>query len=164
MEIENESLNITIPSFGKTGTANRFTNSSFVGLIPGPKEDSGHLDIQEGYVIASYVGYDDNRPMKGQFITIYGASGALPLWIDTANAIANSHDYKKNLQIADLAFDSQSAPLINNKELRPIIISSKNGLPIERQDEELSDNHIQVFSYAGIKEGELRLERLFEPF
>ncbi len=128
MEIENESLNIPIPSFGKTGTANRFTNSSFVGLIPGPKEDSGHLDIQEGYVIASYVGYDDNRPMKGQFINIYGASGALPLWIDTANAIANSQDFKKNMQIADLAFDSQSVPLINNKELQSIIISSKNGL------------------------------------
>ncbi len=163
MEIDNENLNIPIPSFGKTGTANRFTNSSFVGLIPGPKGDSGHLDIQEGYVIASYVGYDDNRPMKGQFITIYGASGALPLWVDTANAIANSQDFKKNMQIADLAFDSQPVSLINNKELRSIIISSKDGLPIERQDEGLSDNHIQVLSYAGIKDGELRLKRLFEP-
>ena len=163
MEIENESLNIPIPSFGKTGTASRFTNSSFVGLIPGPKAGSGHLDIQEGYAIASYVGYDDNRPMEGKYINIYGATGALPIWIDTANAIANSHDYKKNIEVADLAFDSQSAPFINNKELRPIIISSTTGLPIEHTDEEIADNQTQMLSFVDIKEDALRLKRLFEP-
>ena len=38
-------------------------------------------------------------------LTIYGASGALPIWIDTANTVLNSRNYKKNLQPADLVFN-----------------------------------------------------------
>jgi penicillin-binding protein 1A len=122
-------FDIPIPSFGKTGTANRFTNSSFVGFIPGPDEKTGQLDIQKGYVIASYVGYDDNRPMKGKHLAIYGASGAMPLWIDTANAIVNTDDYKKNLQPADLVFNPLSSPLANNGDFITVPISRFTGLP-----------------------------------
>ncbi|UCF83897.1 MAG: hypothetical protein JSV50_22535, partial [Desulfobacteraceae bacterium] len=123
-------FDIPIPTFGKTGTANRFTNSSFVGFIPGPDEKTGQLDIQKGYVIASYVGYDDNRPMKGKHLAIYGASGAMPLWIDTANAIVNTDDYKKNLQPADLVFNPLSSPLANNEGFMTVPISQFTGLPI----------------------------------
>ena len=123
-------FDIPIPSFGKTGTANRFTNSSFVGFIPGPDEKTGQLDIQKGYVIASYVGYDDNRPMKGKHLAIYGASGAMPLWIDTANAIVNTDDYEKNLQPADLVFNPLSSPLANNGDFTTVPISQFTGLPI----------------------------------
>ena len=73
VEIDNEELDIPIPSFGKTGTADRFTNSSFVGFIPGLQKNPNQLDNQKGYVIASYVGYDDNRTMKSKNVTIYGA-------------------------------------------------------------------------------------------
>ncbi len=123
-------FDIPIPSFGKTGTANRFTNSSFVGFIPGPDEKTGQLDIQKGYVIASYVGYDDNRPMKGKHLAIYGASGAMPLWIDTANAIANTHDYKKNIQPADLVFNPLSSHLENNGDFITVPVSPFTGLPL----------------------------------
>jgi membrane peptidoglycan carboxypeptidase len=123
-------FDVPIPSFGKTGTANRFTNSSFVGLIPGSDEKSSQLDVQEGYVIASYVGYDDNRPMKGTHVAIYGASGAMPLWIDTANAIVNSLKYKHNLQPADLVFNSLSDSLTKLEGFKEVPVSPITGLPI----------------------------------
>jgi membrane peptidoglycan carboxypeptidase len=123
-------FDIPIPSFGKTGTANRFTNSSFVGFIPGPDEKTGQLDIQKGFVIASYVGYDDNRPMKGKHLAIYGASGAMPLWIDTASAIVNADDYKKNIQPADLVFNPLSSPLKNNGDFMTVPVSPFTGLPL----------------------------------
>jgi membrane peptidoglycan carboxypeptidase len=74
-------LSVNIPAYGKTGTANRFTNSSFVGFVPGPNKESGEMGLEDGYVVASYVGYDDNRPMKSRHISIYGSAGALPLWL-----------------------------------------------------------------------------------
>jgi penicillin-binding protein 1A len=163
VEIDNEELDIPIPSFGKTGTADRFTNSSFVGFIPGLQKNPNQLDNQKGYVIASYVGYDDNRPMKGENVTIYGASGALPLWIETANTIINSNTFKKDIQVADLAFDIQSVPLRNNDELVPVSISSTTGLPSREGDERTLESHLKIRSHVDTKEGIMSLKRVFEP-
>jgi membrane peptidoglycan carboxypeptidase len=163
VEIDNEELDIPIPSFGKTGTADRFTNSSFVGFIPGLQKDPNQLDNQKGYVIASYVGYDDNRPMKGKHVTIYGASGALPLWIETANTIINSNTFKKDIQAADLAFDIQSVPFRINDELNPVLISSTTGLPSREQDPEIMESNLRILSDVDTKEGIISLKRVFEP-
>ena len=160
---ENEMLSIPIPSFGKTGTANRFTNSSFVGFIPGPKKESSDFDLGQGYVIASYVGYDDNRPMKGTYVTIYGASGALPLWVDTANTIVNSHEYKENMQVADLAFDIQRLKIPNYRELLPVDISSTTGLPLRTKEGVIPENYLQAYADVDMKENSLMLKRAFEP-
>jgi membrane peptidoglycan carboxypeptidase len=163
MGFESGTFDISIPSFGKTGTANRYTNSSFVGFIPGLTEDKGEFDIQEGYVISSYVGYDDNRPLKGNHVTIYGASGALPLWIDVANSIANSEEYKKKLQIADLAFGTQSLGKLHHEGLRPVTISSVSGLRDLGKEEKRPEKHLQLFSNVDIIEDRLILRRVFEP-
>jgi len=163
LDIEGEKFDISIPSFGKTGTANRFTNSSFVGFIPGPKEDSGQLDIQEGYVVASYVGYDDNRPMQGKHISIYGSSGALPLWVDTTNTIVNSHDYKNKLDHADLAFDIRSVLMPENEGLRPIPLSDITGLPLLPGNQGTAKKHSHILSNIDIKEGKLEFKRVFDP-
>jgi len=163
MGAENERLNIPIPSFGKTGTANRFTNSSFVGFIPGSKKDSSDFDIGKGYVIGSYVGYDDNHPMKGRHVTIYGASGALPLWVDAANTIVNSQEYKENMQIADFAFDMQRLRTPHYGELLPVDISSTTGLPLRTKEGVIPENYLQAYSDVEMKEGTLTLKRAFEP-
>lgn len=133
---------IPIPSFGKTGTANRFTNSSFVGFIPYPNKETGRLDIHDGYVIACYVGYDNNRPMKSKHMAIYGASGALPIWTDTANAIANSREYLENVepQLADLAFDRHSSPLSGLEEFQSVPVSPLTGLPLNLSEKKLDSN------------------------
>ncbi len=163
MNIDSMDMEVPIPTYGKTGTANRFTNSSFVGLIPGPDEKSGRLALEDGYVIASYVGFDDNRPMKGKQISIYGASGALPLWIDTANAIVNSQRFKVNLQVAEVAFDSQPSKDVADKDLQLVPVSLKSGLPSPEKAETMTSGFPGVLSDAEFGGQNLRLKRDFEP-
>ncbi|MBW1829009.1 MAG: hypothetical protein JRI74_06280, partial [Deltaproteobacteria bacterium] len=138
---------IPIPSFGKTGTSNRYTNSSFVGFIPGSDKESGRLDILNGYVIASYVGYDDNRPMKAERLAIYGASGALPLWIDTAEAIVSAKNYTQNIQPADLVFDPVSDLLSEYGSFVSVPVSPVSGLPVMRSNGVMSSQLIDIFAF-----------------
>jgi penicillin-binding protein 1A len=163
LTVEGAEEHIPIPAFGKTGTTNRNTNSSFVGFIPALQMDTSHLYYQEGYVIASYVGYDDNRPMEGENVSIYGASGALPLWIDTANAIANSQSYAEDLQFADLVFDMPSTSMMNGEGLIPLDISATTGFPYWRQDEKRSANLVKILSYVEKKGDSIALKRVFAP-
>jgi 1A family penicillin-binding protein len=58
------------PCAGKTGTTNDFRDAWFIGFTP---------DL----VVAVWVGFDDNHPMRNKWGTgITGASGALPVWIN----------------------------------------------------------------------------------
>jgi membrane peptidoglycan carboxypeptidase len=163
LNIEDSDVNLFIPAYGKTGTANRYTNSTFVGFLPGPDSGSGELELEPGYVIAVYVGYDDNRPMKGKNITIYGSSGALPVWIDTSNAIVSSREYRDKLQIADLAFDVKPGPMTSRSLLRPVHISSLTGLPMRLGNYEDNGKEALIFSDVDIDDGTVRLRRVFEP-
>lgn len=163
LEIENQRVSIPVPTFGKTGTANKFTNSGFVGFIPGPDEKTGQLSIDDGYVIASYVGYDDNRPMKGRAIVIYGSSGALPLYVDTGNAIVNSRAYNKNLHMADLAFDLQAIPRHAYSELQPVTVSPTTGLPVGARGQDSPGGYPRVYSDVEVGGDHVTLKRAFEP-
>lgn len=157
-------FDIPIPTFGKTGTANRFTNSSFVGLIPGPDVSTGQFDLENGYVIATYTGYDDNRPMKGKHLAIYGSSGALPLWIDTANAIVGTTDFKEGVQPADLVFSPLVRPDADQKGFRRIPVSPVTGLP-KRPSKQTAGSPPDVTVLSETDEHrELKLKRRFEPF
>jgi len=156
-------LDVPLPSFGKTGTANRFTNSSFVGFIPGPDEETGRLELEDGYVIASYVGFDDNRPMKGRQIAVYGSSGALPLWIDTANSIVNCPRFKVNLHIADLAFESGRLLETEEDGLSYIGVSPVSGLPVPDRTDTDTDKSPAVLTDADLRDRTLILKRVFEP-
>ena len=162
LDVEQEKLIIPIPSFGKTGTSNRFTNSSFVGLIPGEVKGKG-LEVQKGYVIGAYVGYDNNRPMKGKQVVIYGSSGALPLWIDTANAIVNSTAYKGNLDIAKLAFDTDWIGLSEKEGFQQVLVSSTTGLPVGSPETVAGGEGLEFYSFANWERNQLQLKRLFEP-
>jgi hypothetical protein len=161
IDIEGAGADIPIPCFGKTGTANRHTNSSFVGFIPGPIRGKSEVSLDEGYVVATYVGYDDNRPMKGKHIVIYGASGALPLWIDTVNTIANSKGYRENLEIADLVFDLRSIRMMREDRFLSLPVSSVSGLPVSGTP---AGRLPEVLADAELKDDLLHLHRTFEPF
>ncbi len=164
VDVSGEITQIPVPAFGKTGTANRYTNSSFVGFLPGPADETGGLEIRSGYVISAYVGYDDNRPMKTDRMTIYGSSGALPVWIDTANALVNSRTYRKNLQIADLAFEwTPGGAIEDGSALRPVYISSISGLPIRGPKEGPSGTPALILSDVEVEDGTVVLNRQFDP-
>jgi hypothetical protein len=155
-------FDVRVPTFGKTGTANRFTNSSFVGMVPGLRKTSGLPDVENGYVIASYVGYDDNRPMKGKHLSIYGSSGALPLWIDTANAIVASKEFKKGLEPADLAFGI-AEPEGASQDRVAVSVSPVSGLPIQAATGKGKKILPEIETEADTNGDQLKLKRVFEP-
>ena len=158
-------FDIPLPSFGKTGTANRYTNSSFVGLIPGPDNTTGHLAIDNGYTIASYVGFDNNQPMKGDHMALYGSSGALPLWMDTARAITKTEDFNHALQPADLAFNPLMRPVTPRKfALHPVPVSPATGLPLKNGKKPSQPSMLpEVLTQATDGGKTWELKREFEP-
>ncbi len=155
-----EEIRVPIPCFGKTGTANRFTNSSFIGIVPGVNQGDRKLDIKKGYVIATYVGYDDNSPMKSENVSIYGSSGALPLWIATANAIVNDSSYKDKLQLADLIFISPKDIIWpEENEFLYVPVSPLTGLPASAQQMRFP----KILANAKKEDNKLIFLRYFEP-
>jgi len=158
-------FDIPIPTFGKTGTANRFTNSSFVGFIPGRDVETNQFDMADGYAIAAYVGYDDNRPMKGKHIEIYGSSGALPLWIDTANAIINTPEFQKGIEPADLVFSAPVVgPAAGQGDLRSVPVSPVTGLPLSPRETHRLSQGSSVVTEAAPRGRTWELKREFDPF
>jgi penicillin-binding protein 1A len=165
-DVEDVKVGVPVPCFGKTGTANEFANSSFVGFFPGPMttEKTSKLTLSQGYVIASYVGYDDNRPMKSKYYSLYGSSGALPLWIDTANAVVNSPQYRAGLEPADLAFNSLGDPSAEQKGYQKVTVSPISGLPLNLAEGETGPaNFPRVLTDLENREGIVSLRRSFEP-
>ncbi|MCK6506572.1 transglycosylase domain-containing protein [Myxococcota bacterium] len=81
-----------VPVAGKTGTTNSYRNAAFVGFVPraAPGPEGPRWTWGDGFTIAAYVGYDDNRPMRRGGVRLQGASGALPAWIGTAQALSEA--------------------------------------------------------------------------
>lgn len=85
-------LKYVVPFMGKTGTTNDYLNVAFLGFLPRATGSEVALPFGQSLTIATYVGYDDNRPMKRGSIRIQGSSGALPAWLDTAQGVLRDLD------------------------------------------------------------------------
>lgn len=79
---------VSVPVAGKTGTTNGYRNAAFAGFVPKASADGWHW--AEGYTVVSYVGNDDNTPMRRRSARLQGSNGALPVWIGTAQAMADA--------------------------------------------------------------------------
>ena len=75
--------NFEVPSLGKTGTAQGGRRLAFIGMLP--QEYAGQWSLDDGYVLASYVGYDSNEQLHSS-----GALGNLPFWLETAQSLADN--------------------------------------------------------------------------
>ncbi|MCP4868965.1 MAG: hypothetical protein GY898_09630 [Proteobacteria bacterium] len=121
---------VRLPVFGKTGTTNSYRNSAFVGMVPTLAPNDDQLGWGHGYVIATYVGYDDNREMKRGSVRIQGASGSLPVWIGTAQASAEASDVGTRADLAELAFSGgRTLPIDWPDTQVPITVDLRTGLP-----------------------------------
>lgn len=89
-----EKAGLRIPIFGKTGTTNDYVNATYVGFLPYPK-DAGtkSLSPENAYTIAAYVGYDTNEPMRRRGFKVAGGTGALPAWIEIAQALIREQKF-----------------------------------------------------------------------
>ncbi|MDH5298242.1 MAG: transglycosylase domain-containing protein, partial [Desulfobulbaceae bacterium] len=105
-------LQLRWPVLGKTGTANRYTNAAFAGVIPVIDGAGTHASPAGGYVVAAYVGFDDNASMVRTSTRISGSSGALPAWTEMARRIVAARDYADSMDLGDLSFaDPPEVPI-----------------------------------------------------
>lgn len=108
-----------VPLAGKTGTTNSYRNAAFAGIVPRPVE--GGWSLREGVVVASYVGYDDNRKMARGSIRLAGATGSLPAWLGAARGVSD--------HFAPRADDPHD--LVLGRGLEPVVVDPTTGLPIQ---------------------------------
>ncbi len=126
-------LNLRVPVIGKTGTANRFTNASFAGMVPGFSADGQAFSIEDGYVVAAYVGFDDNSPMVHGSNRISGAGGALPVWNYLANDILQQKQYADTLDLVDFSFSNLAQVPLRYPDLGQIEVEvnqARGGRPL----------------------------------
>ena len=163
-------LDLRYPAFGKTGTANDFTNSAFVGFIPTPLGQGNRLSLENGYVISCYVGYDDNRPMVRGSTHITGAAGALPVWVKIAGAIVDDMDFASNMDFADLSFAGLDTlgvdfPYLGQVE---VPVNPGNGGTVLRKDWSVNQiagggPEILTFGHRNSR-NEIKPKRFFAPY
>ena len=68
------------PALGKTGTTNDYRNVAFLGAIPTYVSEKEGIALDSVVAIGSYVGFDNNKPLRSGRTRIAGASGGLPQW------------------------------------------------------------------------------------
>lgn len=152
-------LRIKIPALGKTGTSDEYRNSSFVGFIPGVAAGGSSLTLENGVALAVYVGYDDNRPMKSPRIRVYGAAGALPIWISVAQAAVRYLGYEDRVDLVDLAFRPGAGLNIEwPADAVEVPVDAGNGLPVAE-----GSKAVLVRTYGELNAGGVDLRRSFRP-
>ncbi|MBU0728831.1 MAG: transglycosylase domain-containing protein [Proteobacteria bacterium] len=128
LDAQLKELDLHVPVIGKTGTANRFTNAAFAGVVP-VAVPGNKFSLDGGYVLACYVGFDDNKPMVKNSTSITGASGALPMWSRLANTIVLSKDFASSMDIVDFSFSGITEVPLYYPDLGQVMvdINSKRG-------------------------------------
>lgn len=168
-------LDLRVPLFGKTGTANRYLNAAFAGYLASPGGADGFA-LGGGHTVAVYVGFDDNRPMVRGTTRITGGAGALPVWSRLAEAVYRHGDYADVLDLDDLAFAGLESVPLRYPALAQVEIpvdDNRGGVVInslERNRPEQEDRlrpaggaRIVTFGQYG-RDGSFEPERFFVPY
>lgn len=123
-------VKIRVPAFGKTGTTNDFITSYFAGFLPYPVQGEKELDLDNSYVVASYVGYDNNKSMRRGRQRIYGGSGALPLWTDFLKDVIKIKKYSEKIDLLDLSVLSRKEWAVkrDEKKTQPFVVDLPRGI------------------------------------
>jgi len=135
-----------VPLAGKTGTTNGYRNAAFAGFVPIWGQDG--WSWSNGYTLVAYVGNDDNTPMRRRSVRIQGSNGALPVWIETARALADAG------LLGTPGPDTRSELTID-PQYSAVPVSVETGFPL---DEAQEDEQPWV-----LVEGELSPRRRFSP-
>lgn len=158
---------VTIPLFGKTGTANRYINASFVGFVPGLETSpETRLSLEAGTTIGVYVGFDDNQPMTRGSTRLAGAAGALPTWCELASSVLARFG-EQELDEVDLAFNGLTLSEPQLGQLRLAVQLNQGGVvpPGEARTVEAGTAPASVLAFGQLSDsGDFQPERVFRPF
>ncbi len=127
----NRESTLLFPTFGKTGTTNDYRNVAFLGGIPTFVPDKNGFAADSAIAIGSYVGFDDNRPLKFGRTRIAGSSGGLPQWADFAQSAIQIRGESSKVDFLDISMLASGAvPLRLVTERGEILVHPMTGLPI----------------------------------
>ncbi|BHH82641.1 transglycosylase domain-containing protein [Desulforhopalus sp. 52FAK] len=162
-----EELDLSVPLLGKTGTANDYTNASFLGYMPEVAADGVAMSLTGGYAIGVYAGYDDNSPMRRRSSRISGSAGALPTWSAIANALIVEQDYTSKLDPVDLSFYGLAIKRPEEGQVNVGVDAEAGGLVIEPYTpvSELSRYTPAILTFGKKSAaGRFVYERSFDPY
>lgn len=161
-------LHQAYPLMGKTGTANDYRNAAFLGYVPVVARDQSGLNLEGGYTVGVYTGFDANMPMvKGGF-RVSGALGALPAWSEIAQGILDVEKVADRIDAADLSFDGLSLQYPDVGQIFVPVEPSQGGAMVSGAGalrQALPPNRPASLSFGAVNaNGRFEPERLFLPF
>jgi len=166
---ELESLDLSVPLMGKTGTANRYRNASFFGYVPVPaggKETA--MVLENGYTLGAYVGYDKNKTMISGTTRITGSSGGLPVWCDMVEALLEKEQVGERLDLVDLSFNGLGLRYPETGQLFVPVDPDQGGAVLPGRGgrhASVAPDLPVILSYGPVgKGGRFEPARMFQPF
>lgn len=162
-----DKFNQPYPLMGKTGTANDYRNSAFVGYVPVLAPDQSGLTLQGGYAVGVYAGYDNNASMvKGGF-RVSGSVGALPAWSAIAQSLLDTEKVADRLDPVDLTFNGLALQYPDVKQVFLPVAPNQGGAAKGgdglRQTTPPNYPASLCFGEVGVS-GRFEPERLFLPY
>lgn len=130
-----KTLKIRVPIFGKTGTTNNYINGTFIGFLPYPSDSSHSLSSENAYTIASYIGYDSNKPMVNRWYRAYGGA-AIPAWEEIALSIVKNQNFAAKLDWNSLSQNPDHVvPFDYGDNVVKAFVPLHSGIPVSIQDQ-----------------------------
>ena len=118
-------ITLRYPALGKTGTTNDYHNVAFLGALPTEKNG---ISTDSVVAIGSYVGFDDNKPLKSGRTRIAGASGGLPQWADFAKKEIKILGLPEKIDFLDISMlAAGEVPLVLNNERGQLTVDPMTG-------------------------------------
>ena len=124
------------PALGKTGTTNDYRNVAFLGAIPTFVPTKNGFGLDSVIAIGSYVGFDDNRPLKSGRTRIAGSSGGLPQWAEFAKKVVEVRKENAKVDFLDISMLAKGTiPLRLGTERGEVQVNPVTGLPVYSANE-----------------------------
>ena len=123
-----QSVTLRYPALGKTGTTNDYRNVAFMGALPTYVETKNGISTDSVVAIGSYVGFDDNKPLKSGRTRIAGASGGLPQWADFAKKEIEILGIPEKIDFLDISMlAAGEVPLVLPNERGQLTVDPMSG-------------------------------------
>ena len=126
------STTLRFPVMGKTGTTNDYRNVAFLGALPTYVSEKNGISTDSVMAVGSYVGFDDNKPLKSGRTRIAGASGGLPQWASFVKEEIGILGIPEQLDFFDISMlASGEVPLVLLNERGELTVDPMTGLVVD---------------------------------
>ncbi len=123
-----KAITLRYPALGKTGTTNDYRNVAFLGALPTYVNEKNGISTDSVIAIGSYVGFDDNKPLKSGRTRIAGASGGLPQWADFAKKEIDILGLPEKIDFLDISMlAAGEVPLVLPNERGQLTVDPMTG-------------------------------------